>query len=58
MFVAPKARVELPRPARFAIELGVWTAAAAGLWSSGHGGLALAFLLVAVASGAVNYVWG
>jgi hypothetical protein len=35
----------------------VWTAAAAALWATGHGLLAVAFLAVAVASGTLNYVW-
>jgi Protein of unknown function (DUF2568) len=57
LFVAPKAAIALRRPFRFAIELGVWTAAAAGLWATGHEGLAVAFFLVAVASGTLNYAW-
>lgn len=57
LFVAPKAAIELARPARFAIELGVWTAAAAALWATGHERLGVAFLVVAVASGTLNYVW-
>ena len=54
-FVAPKAAVKLPGPARFAVELGVWTAAAAALWATGQEALATAFWTVAVASGALNY---
>jgi hypothetical protein len=57
LFVAPKAAIALRAPFRFAIELGVWTAAAAALRASGHDGLALAFFVVAVASGTLNYAW-
>jgi hypothetical protein len=56
LFVAPKAAIDLARPARFAIELGVWTAAAAALWATGHPGLGVAFLAVAVVSGTLNYL--
>ena len=58
LFVAPKAAIELARPARFAIELGVWTAAAAALWGTGRPLLGAVFLAVAVASGTLNYIWG
>ncbi len=57
LFVAPKATIELARPARFAIELGVWTAAAAALWATGHEPLGVAFLAVAAASGTLNYAY-
>ena len=56
LFISPKARYELAAPARFAIELGVWLAAGAALWIAGHGALALAFVVVAIASGALNAV--
>ncbi len=56
LFISPKARYELAAPARFAIELGVWLAAGAALWAAGHGGLSLAFVVVAIASGALNAV--
>lgn len=57
LFVSPKATIDLPRPARFALELGVWSAAAAALWAAGHRGPGIAFLAVAVASGALNYAY-
>ena len=56
LFVAPKAAIPLRRPIRLAIELGVWTVAAAALWATGHDGLTLAFFAVAVASGTLNSV--
>ncbi len=56
-FVAPKRRIDLPHPARLAIELGVWVAAAAMLADTGHVTLAIAFLVVALASGALNAIW-
>jgi hypothetical protein len=57
LLVAPKAKVAVARPVAFAIELGVWTAAAAALAGSGQGALAIAFAIVAPLSGLLNYVW-
>jgi hypothetical protein len=57
LFVSPKAKVALPHPARFAIELLVWAAAAAALVAAGHLVLGIVFATVAVVSGALNYLW-
>lgn len=57
LFISPKAAIDLPHPARFAIELGVWSAAAAALWATANRGLGIAFLAVAVASSALNYTY-
>jgi hypothetical protein len=57
LFISPKATIELARPLRFVIELGVWTAASAALWAAGRQGLAVAFIAVAVVSGSLNYIW-
>jgi hypothetical protein len=58
MFVAPKRRIDLPHPARFAIEVLVWLTAAGALWNLGHEFLASLFLSVAIVSGALNVRWG
>src|SRR5690349_2602640 len=41
-FVAPKATIAVPGPARLALELAVFGAAAAGLYAAGHPALAWA----------------
>ena len=56
LFVSPKAKIELPRPARFAVELAVWAAAALALVAAGQAVLGIAFAAVALISGTVNYV--
>jgi hypothetical protein len=57
LFVSPEPTIELPRPLRLAIEFAVWSAAAAALWASGYRTLGIAFLVVAVVSGVLNYLW-
>ena len=57
LFVAPKRRVDLAPPLRLAVELVVWLAAGAALAATGHPALAVAFVVLAVASGIVNHVW-
>ena len=57
LFISPKATFDLARPLQFALELCVWAAAGAALYASGRRGLALAFVVVAVVSGSLNYVW-
>ena len=57
LFVSPNPTVELARSAQFAIEVGVWTAAAAALRTTGHTRLAAGFLVVALVSGTLNYLW-
>jgi hypothetical protein len=55
LFVSPKAKIDVPRPARFAVELTILGAAAAALASTGHETLAIGFAALAVLSGALNY---
>ena len=57
LFVAPKRRFDLPGPARLAIELAVWLAAGAALIVTDHAVLGVAFVVVAVGSGVLNYLW-
>jgi hypothetical protein len=57
LYVAPKARFDLPKPARFGIELVVWATAAVALAAVGQQAYAIAFAAVAVLSGTLNYVW-
>jgi hypothetical protein len=57
LFVSPRPTIEVARPVAFAIELCVWAAAAAALWAIGYGNLAVAFTVVAVVSGALNWAW-
>lgn len=58
LFVSPKPRTELPRPARFGVELLVWAAAALALVAADQVVLGVAFAAVALASGTLNYVSG
>jgi hypothetical protein len=58
LFVSPKAKVELRRPIRFAIELLVFAAAALALVAAGQTVLGIVFAAVAVVSGTANYVSG
>jgi hypothetical protein len=57
LFVSPKAKVDVPRPVRFGIELMILGAAAAALASTGYVTLAVAFAALAVLSGTLNYRW-
>jgi uncharacterized protein DUF2568 len=57
LFVSPKAKVALPHPARFAIELLVWAAAAVALVAAGQVALGIVFATFALVSGALNYMW-
>src|SRR6476661_3974499 len=54
VFLAPRRRVEVGLPARLVIELAVWVAAAAPLWSAGQPTLAVVLFVVAVVTGAIN----
>jgi len=54
VFLAPKRRLEVGLPVRLMIELAVWTAAAAALWSAGRPTLAVVLFIVAVVTGAIN----
>ena len=57
LYVAPKARFDLAHQLRFAVELAVWVTAGAALIATDHVWLGVAFVLVAVVSGVLNYVW-
>ena len=57
LFVSPKAKVELPRPAQFAIELLVFAAAALALVAAGQPVLGIVLAAVELVSGTLNYVW-
>ncbi len=57
LFVAPKRRFDLSLPLRLAVELLVWLAAGAALAATGHTALAVAFVVLAVVSGGLNYRW-
>jgi hypothetical protein len=57
LFLAPKRRIDLAKPLRLAIEFVVFGAAAAALAATGHTALAIAFAVVAVISGTLNYIW-
>ena len=54
VFLAPRRRLEVGRPARLVIELAVWVAAASALWSAGQPTLAVVLFVVAVGTGAIN----
>ena len=56
LFVSPKARLDVPRLVRLAVEVGVWAAAGAALWAAGHPTLGIAFFVVAVASGVLTQI--
>lgn len=57
LFVSPKHTIETSRQVSLAIELAVWVATGAALHATGHGLLALAFAMVSVSSGLLNYAW-
>jgi Protein of unknown function (DUF2568) len=57
LFVSPNPTIELARPIRLVIEFVVWAAAAAALWATALRALAVVFIVVAVVSGTLNYIW-
>jgi hypothetical protein len=57
LFVSPKHTIETSKQVSLAIELAVWVATGAALHATGHGLLALAFAMVSVISGLLNYAW-
>src|ERR687892_659957 len=57
LFVSPDPTIELARPIRLIIEFAVWLAAGAALWATGLRTLAIAFVVIALVSGTLNYVW-
>ncbi len=58
LLVSPKAKVDLPRPLRFGVELLFFALAALALAGAGHPLLAVAFAGAALASGLLNYRHG
>jgi len=56
LFVSPKRRFDLPHPARFAIELGVFAAAVLALLDAGRPALAVVLAVLEFVSGTLNYV--
>jgi hypothetical protein len=57
LFVSPKAKVEPPRPAQFAIELLVFAAAAVALVAADQPVLGIVLAALELVSGTLNYVW-
>ena len=57
LFVSPKAKVELPRPAQFAIELLIFAAAAIALVAANQPILGIMLAALELVSGTLNYVW-
>ena len=58
LLVSPKAKLDLPRPLRFGVELVFFAAAALALAGAGHPRLAVAFGAVARVSGLLSYLDG
>jgi hypothetical protein len=56
-FLAPRRRIDLPKPVRLVLELAVFGAAALALVATGHDALAIALAAIALVSGLLNYVW-
>ena len=57
LFIAPKARVQLPKQAALAIELVLLGLVAVGLASAGPVWLGIAYAAIALVSGLVNYAF-
>jgi hypothetical protein len=57
LFVSPKAKVGLPRPAQFAIELLVFAAAALALIVANQPVLGIVLAALELVSGTLNYFW-
>jgi hypothetical protein len=57
LFVSPKAKVELQRPAQFAIELLVFAAAVLALVAADQSMLGIVLAGLELVSGTLNYVW-
>jgi hypothetical protein len=57
LFVSPKPTIELPRPARFAIELVIFAAAALALVAAGQPALGILLATIELVSGSLNYIW-
>ena len=56
--LAPKRRIDLPKPVRLVLELAVFGAAALALVATDHDALAIALAAIALVSGLLNYAWG
>jgi hypothetical protein len=57
LFLAPRRRFDLPGPVRLEIEVLVWVAAGTALIATDHLALGVAFVVVALVSGVLNYAW-
>ena len=57
LFVAPKATIEVPRRARFAIELVIFGAAAIALVAAEQPVLGILLAAIELVSGTLNYIW-
>lgn len=57
-FLAPRRRIDLPKPVRLVLELAVFGAAALALVATDHDALAIALAAIALVSGLLNYAWG
>ena len=57
LFLAPKRKVELQKPVRFAIELLVFAAAALALISADQPVLGIVLAAAELVSGTLNYIW-
>jgi len=55
LFIAPKARVQVSKPAAFAIELALVVLVAVGLGSAGPVWLGVSYAVVALVSGVLNF---
>ena len=57
-FLSPKRKIDLPKPARVLVELAVFGTAALALVATGRDTLAIVLAVIALLSGALNYVAG
>ena len=57
-FLAPRRRIDLPKPVRLVLEFAVFGAAALALVATDHDALAIALAAIALVSGLLNYAWG
>ena len=57
-FVSPQAPVQLPGPLSLLLQVLVFGSAAAALVATGHGTLAMVFLVIVVINAILMYVWG
>jgi Protein of unknown function (DUF2568) len=57
LFLAPKRKIDVPKPIRLVLEFVVFGAAAVALAAAGQPELAIAFAVLAAISGTLNYLW-